>query len=132
MSISIEDQLSPSKCQVSMLHALKDELFIGTNGGCLIIAESSSLRPVTVFRPHEQEIKTLHAYEACDINSTEKSRKSSNSSSQKTSLSSKRERYLVTIGKGYRSLAARYVQVAKKEKDDQMYYATLWKSGYWI
>lgn len=133
MSISIEDQLSPSKCQVSMLYALKDELFVGTNGGCLIIAESSTLRPVTVFRPHEQELKILHAYEFCDINVTEKNGRS-NCSSQKNPLSPKRERFLVTIGKGYRSLSSRYVQISssKKDKDDQMYYATLWKSGYWI
>ena len=131
MSISIEDHLTPAKCQVSVVTVLKDELFIGTNGGCLIVAESSTLRPITVFRPHEGEIKILHAYESCDTNCTDKNR-SSKCHSKKHSSS--KERFLVTIGKGYRSLADRYVQssISSKEVNDQMYYATLWKSGHWL
>lgn len=135
MSISIEDHLSPNKCQVSMLYALKDELFVGTNGGCLIIAESSTLRPITVFRPHEQEIKILHAYETCDMNFNSEKNSSSSCTRIGKNTFSRRQRFLVTIGKGYRSLAGRYVQIAsskKEDKEDQMYYATLWKSGYWI
>lgn len=156
MSISIEDHLTPNKCQISVMNNLKDELFIATNGGCLIIVQSSTLRPITVFRPHEQEITILHAYEFCDntIDTTTTSTSSSsttsssklNSKQNNNSNTHKNEKFLVTIGKGYRSLADRYVKVTttqqlststststtQNDKRNQMFYATLWKTGYWM
>lgn len=35
------------------------ELYVGTNSGCIIVAESHSLKPVTVFRPFNHEVKFI-------------------------------------------------------------------------
>ena len=36
-----------------------EELYVGTNSGCIIVAESHSLKPVTVFRPYSHEVKFI-------------------------------------------------------------------------
>jgi hypothetical protein len=55
-SIQIDEHLSPGKCQISSLAVLNNELYIGTTWGCLIIVEKSTLRPITVFRPFEEDV----------------------------------------------------------------------------
>lgn len=75
-----------------MLH---EELYIGTTWGCIIIAERSSLRPITIFRPYEEEVRAIVPLVIC---------KSSNGNHENTPL-------LATIGRGYRSLLTRYTDV---------------------
>lgn len=58
-SIQIDEHLSPGKCQISALAALNGELYIGTTWGCLIIVEKLTLRPITVFRPFEEDVRLL-------------------------------------------------------------------------
>merc|ERR1712029_1032790 len=58
-TINIDDQFSPGRCQVSALSVVQSLVYIGTCWGCLVVAESSSLRPVTVFRPYSAEIPSL-------------------------------------------------------------------------
>lgn len=58
-SIQIEEHLSPGKCQISSLAVLNNELYIGTSWGCLIIVENFTLRPITVFRPFEEDVGIL-------------------------------------------------------------------------
>ncbi|KAK3921714.1 Leucine-rich repeat serine/threonine-protein kinase 1 [Frankliniella fusca] len=58
-SISIEDHLSPGRCQVTALAVQGGELYIGTTWGCVVVAERASLRPVTVFRPFEEEVAAI-------------------------------------------------------------------------
>lgn len=36
-----------------------EELYVGTNSGCIIVAESHSLKPITVFRPFSHEVKFI-------------------------------------------------------------------------
>lgn len=55
-SIQIDEHLSPGKCQISSLAVLNSELYIGTTWGCLIVVEKTSLRPITVFRPFEEDV----------------------------------------------------------------------------
>lgn len=55
-SIAIDEHLSLIKCQISALSSYGDELYIGTTWGCLIIIEVLTLRPITVFRPYENEV----------------------------------------------------------------------------
>lgn len=57
-SIQIDEHLSPGKCQISSLAVLNNELYIGTTWGCLIIVEKSTLRPITVFRPFEEDVSS--------------------------------------------------------------------------
>jgi hypothetical protein len=58
-SIQIDEHLSPGKCQISSLAVLRNELYIGTTWGCLIIVEKASLRPITVFRPFEEDVRII-------------------------------------------------------------------------
>jgi hypothetical protein len=55
-SIQIDEHLSPGKCQISSLAVLNHELYIGTTWGCMIIVEKTLLRPITVFRPFEEDV----------------------------------------------------------------------------
>jgi hypothetical protein len=56
-SIQIDEHLSPGKCQISALAVLNNELYVGTTWGCLIIVEKNLLRPITVFRPFEEDVR---------------------------------------------------------------------------
>jgi len=114
-SIAIEEHLSPTNCQVSFMYillqvsdttefvffqvsslvVLNEELYIGTTWGCIIIAEKSTLRPITIFRPYEQEVKLIVPLAMP---------KSVNDSHENTSL-------IATIGRGYRNLLSRYTDV---------------------
>ncbi|XP_067619806.1 leucine-rich repeat serine/threonine-protein kinase 1 isoform X10 [Eurosta solidaginis] len=84
-SISIDEHLSLLKCQISAMASHGNELYIGTTWGCLIITELSTLRPITVFRPYENEIKSIIAvpHPKCPL--------------------------IATIGRRYRSLISRYM-----------------------
>ncbi|XP_052864950.1 leucine-rich repeat serine/threonine-protein kinase 1 [Anopheles cruzii] len=85
-SIAIDERLSPGKCQISALAVFESELYIGTTWGCIIVAERISLRPITVFRPYEEDVRCI-----IPIASTSGSAP-----------------LVVTIGRGYRSLIERY------------------------
>uniref|UniRef100_T1IVJ9 non-specific serine/threonine protein kinase n=1 Tax=Strigamia maritima TaxID=126957 RepID=T1IVJ9_STRMM len=58
-SISIEEHLSPGRCQVTAMASLGDNLYVGTTWGCIVVAEGATLRPVTIFRPFEEEVKAI-------------------------------------------------------------------------
>ncbi|XP_076250430.1 leucine-rich repeat kinase isoform X2 [Rhynchophorus ferrugineus] len=94
-SIAIEEHLSPTNCQVSSLVVLNDEIYIGTTWGCVIIAEKNTLRPATIFRPYEEEVKLIIPLALS---------KSNNGSHDNTPL-------IATIGRGYRNLLSRYTDV---------------------
>ncbi|XP_055623482.1 leucine-rich repeat serine/threonine-protein kinase 1 isoform X2 [Toxorhynchites rutilus septentrionalis] len=83
-SIAIDEHLSPGKCQISAMAAFNGELYIGTTWGCIIIVEKQTLRPVTIFRPFEEDVRCIVPLYGgpCPM--------------------------LVTIGRGYRSLIDRY------------------------
>lgn len=42
--------------QVTALCTLRGELYVGTAWGCIIVADAASLRPLTVFRPYEEDV----------------------------------------------------------------------------
>ncbi|KAG5883328.1 hypothetical protein JTB14_032528 [Gonioctena quinquepunctata] len=94
-SIAIEEHLSPTNCQVTSLVGLNDELYIGTTWGCVIIAERFTLRPITIFRPYEEEVRAIVPLPTG---------KSANGSHDNTPL-------IATIGRGYRNLLSRYTDV---------------------
>lgn len=89
-SISIEEHLSPGKCQITTLAVVDDELYIGTTWGCLIICEKTSLRPMTIFRPYDDDVRCIIPLRV------------SRSSEDEA------ETVVVTVGRGYRSLVNRY------------------------
>jgi hypothetical protein len=120
-SISIEEHLSPGRCQVTSLTLQGQELYIGTTWGCLVVVEASSLRPITVFRPYEDEVRLI------------------------LPLSDDNESPLIaTIGKGYRNLLSRYLStpVLKKtstasnadsinSKRNNNMQVLMWRAGSW-
>uniref|UniRef100_A0A8D8E4R7 non-specific serine/threonine protein kinase n=3 Tax=Culex pipiens TaxID=7175 RepID=A0A8D8E4R7_CULPI len=83
-SIAIDEHLSPGKCQVSTMAALNGELYVGTTWGCIIIVEKLSLRPITIFRPFEEDVRCIVPLYGGPVP------------------------MVVTVGRGYRSLIDRY------------------------
>ncbi|KAG8224987.1 hypothetical protein J437_LFUL005998 [Ladona fulva] len=98
-SISIEEHLSPGRCQVTSMAIIgSEELYIGTTWGCVIIAERRSMRPITVFRPYEEEVRVIAQL--------------SHPSSQESCP------LIATVGRGYRSLMSRYTDFALPSTPD--------------
>ena len=112
-SISIEENLTSEKCQITAFETCMNQLYIGTTWGCIAVAECNSLRPITVFRPFEGEV--------CQIISF----KSTN----------KKRIVLATVGQGYRSLISRYTDspINSLEAEDLRHnmYTLLWRSEHW-
>jgi len=108
--------------QVTSLAVQGRELYIGTTWGCLIVAEASSLRPITVFRPYEDEVRLI-----LPLSSYEKDKE-------------KQSALVATIGKGYRNLLHRYgswshlksssaPSMPERQRNMQV---LLWRAGDWI
>lgn len=129
-SIAIEEHLSPTNCQVTSLVILHDELYIGTTWGCVIVAEKNSLRPVTIFRPYEEEVRAIVPLIVA---------KSNNGSYENTPM-------IATIGRGYRNLLSRYTDVPLTAgtplpspmagppmvpSTKQNMFVLLWRAEYW-
>ncbi|XP_054091980.1 leucine-rich repeat serine/threonine-protein kinase 1 isoform X2 [Zeugodacus cucurbitae] len=86
-SIAIDEHLSLVKCQISAMASHRNELYIGTTWGCLIITELKTLRPISVFRPYENEIKSIITVPHPNVP------------------------LIATIGRRYRSLIARFMDM---------------------
>lgn len=89
-SISIEEHLSPGKCQITTIAVVDEEVYIGTTWGCLIICEKSNLRPMTIFRPYDDDVRCIVPLRVSRSSEDEP------------------ETVVVTVGRGYRSLVSRY------------------------
>lgn len=108
-SISIDEHLSPGRCQVTSLCVLGKELYIGTTWGCLVVAETWSLRPITVFRPYEGDLCTI------------------------LSFPSAQPPLIVTFGRGYRELISRFKEnYAPDSIDSNHIYPIIWSTQSWI
>lgn len=112
-SISIEENLSTEKCQVTALEACRNQLYIGTTWGCIVVAECNSLRPITVFRPFEGKVCQIISFKSTD----------------------EKKLVLATVGQGYRSLISRYTDflIDSLDAEDLKHsmYALLWRSEHW-
>uniref|UniRef100_A0A182N1F9 non-specific serine/threonine protein kinase n=1 Tax=Anopheles dirus TaxID=7168 RepID=A0A182N1F9_9DIPT len=98
-SIAIDERLSPGKCQISALAVLGNELYVGTTWGCIIVVERGSLRPTTVFRPYEEDVRCI-----VPVVPVAPGDDAAPGGRSTTPL-------IVTIGRGYRSLIERYTDV---------------------
>ncbi|KOC64475.1 Leucine-rich repeat serine/threonine-protein kinase 1 [Habropoda laboriosa] len=112
-SISIEENLSTEKCQVTALETCRNQLYIGTTWGCIVVAECNSLRPITVFRPFEGKVCQIISFKSTD----------------------EKKLVLATVGQGYRSLISRYTDfpIDSLDAEDLKHsmYALLWRSEHW-
>lgn len=101
-SISIEEPLRQEQCHVTSICIADSSLYIGTAWGCIVVAEKDSLCPITVFRPYEELVSAIVPLGTGDI---------------------------VTIGRGYRSLLARYTNSTGQSSGQ--HYALLWTAQNW-
>ena len=115
-TIAIDEHFSPGRCQIASMVVQDDKLYIGTSWGCLIVAEAIAMRPITVFRPFSEEIQAIVAIKEplpVDLATTPK-KKSAGNQSEEHLARSEGNPLIVTIGKGYRSLIGRYVNMDKR------------------
>lgn len=114
-SISIEEHLSPNRCHVTTLCCLDRELYIGTAWGCVVVAEAATMLPLTVFRPFEDEVRTILPV-ICN--------------------SKDHDSMMVTVGKGYRNLIGRYTTLSQSPLSEinsrRDFYAFLWRANDWF
>jgi hypothetical protein len=102
--------------QVTSLAVLNDELYIGTTWGCIVVAEKTSMRPITVFRPFEEDVRAIVPVYTCDSSSSEVS----------TSPA-----MVATLGRGYRGLLSRYLDTPLPEPPKSSMLALLWTAEHW-
>ncbi|RWS17099.1 Leucine-rich repeat serine/threonine-protein kinase 1-like protein [Dinothrombium tinctorium] len=126
LTISIEDHLLLGKCQITSIAVMDKELFIGTTGGCLIVVEASTMRPVTVFRPYEEEIQIIVPFKAKNQFEFNVNKVENEEMNQK--------KFILTVGKGFRSLIARYVNMPDEGLSlttQKGSFAILWSTENW-
>ncbi|GBP27199.1 hypothetical protein EVAR_15972_1 [Eumeta japonica] len=111
-SIAI-DEHHPDNCQVRALCAFRSQLYAGTAWGCVVVADAATLRPVTVFRPYENEVRaiiSLSSHEGADSSSR-----------------------LATLGHGYRPLLHRYAPAQQTTTNTYGgMYCLLWRVDRWL
>ncbi|XP_070394975.1 leucine-rich repeat serine/threonine-protein kinase 1 isoform X2 [Dermacentor albipictus] len=103
LSMSIEEHLSRGRCQVTAMAYASGALYVGTAWGCLVVAEATALRPLTVFRPFEEPVDAV------------------------LSLGER----VAALGRGYRSLLARFLPSATTGEASQLC-ALLWCTDGWV
>lgn len=101
---------------MTSLCVLDNELYIGTTWGCIVVAERASMRPITVFRPFQEEVSAIVALKPAVEG----------------------EAFLMTLGRGYRSLIKRYKDIVgtptlsnQSSQTQNNTYALLWAAQNW-
>ena len=84
------------------------------------------MRPITVFRPYQEDIKLILPFDSsgCDSFDTLDDLQQQHSS-----------KYFLTIGQGFRSLIARYVNIPDNGLTltiQKGLFTLLWTSGHWL
>ncbi|XP_067008597.2 leucine-rich repeat serine/threonine-protein kinase 1 [Anabrus simplex] len=137
-SISIEEHLSPGKCQVTSLCILNNELYIGTTWGCIVVAERSTMRPITVFRPFEEEVRAIVPLVWFPTDNM----RGHGSGDDDSHVRRSAYPMIATVGRGYRSLITRYTDTvmtpsvqspthSQGDSRSQNMYALLWRAEHW-
>ena len=130
---------------------MEDELYIGTTFGSLIVVEASKMRPITVFRAFEEEIKLIVPVNPSKLisfsNQTNDFEQDLDPDSKPTTATYAEQtdrscgkrghhRYLITIGKGYRCLFDRYLLPTADHHQQLVLhpglYAALWSAEDWL
>jgi len=106
------------------------ELYIGTTWGCIIIVEANTMRPITVFRPYEEEVKAIIPFKT--VKSDRSSPSCESGSEESLNELSAVEYSIATIGKGYRNLLSRFLHLDKNLNITQKgLHAILWSTKNW-
>ncbi|XP_072941247.1 leucine-rich repeat serine/threonine-protein kinase 1 [Epargyreus clarus] len=111
-SIAIDEHLAEERCRVTALCALREEAYVGTAWGCVLVAHAATLRPLTVFRPYEQEVRAMIPLPAHGGAGP----------------------MLATLGEGYRPLLQRYAPSQSNSNNNTYsgYYCLLWNAQHWL
>ncbi|XP_043222191.1 leucine-rich repeat serine/threonine-protein kinase 1-like isoform X1 [Amphibalanus amphitrite] len=137
-SISIDEHLSPAKCQVTALSVLGSELYLGTAWGCVVVAAAATMLPITVFRPHEEEVRAIVPLlpPAAVPTAASTPTAGADGDSAADSDCETAGRGLVTVGRGYRSLVSRFCPAAGAAPYElsarRSVYALLWQPHCWV
>ncbi|KAK8739408.1 hypothetical protein OTU49_003618 [Cherax quadricarinatus] len=137
-SISIEEHLSPSHCQVSAVAVCGSEVYVGTTWGCVVVAEAESMRPITVFRPYEDEVRAIVPLPPSSVVLDQDG--NLEDPSDPTDVENERRftptPLLATIGKGYRNLLGRYAPMPRSAQPEpaaqRAMYCLLWRAHHWL
>lgn len=130
LSISIEEHLSPGRCQVTAMATIGNELYVGTTWGCVIVAECFTMRPITVFRPFEEEVKAILPLPTTKPSALAAA--TSSSSESPVPPAPRASATLATVGKGYRNLIGRYLPTGGSiDYTQQSMYVLLWRTDNW-
>nr|XP_045599191.1 leucine-rich repeat serine/threonine-protein kinase 1-like isoform X5 [Procambarus clarkii] len=137
-SISIEEHLSPSHCQVSAVAVCGSEVYVGTTWGCVVVAEAESMRPITVFRPYEDEVRAIVPLPPSSVILDQDG--NIEDATDATDLDNERRftptPLLATIGKGYRNLLGRYAPMPRSAQPEpaaqRAMYCLLWRAHHWL
>lgn len=135
MSISIEQHLNPSKCQIKSIAIMDNQLYIGTTLGSLIIVEGSTMIPITVFRPFEEEIRLILAVDPKKLVHFSNNLNVFESSESYNKICNKNKKFIITIGKGFRGLLDRYLNPLHDATTGLVthsgLYAVIWNVNNW-
>ncbi|XP_026318247.1 uncharacterized protein LOC113228995 [Hyposmocoma kahamanoa] len=114
-SISIDERLSAERCKVTSLCCVGNLAYVGTAWGCVIVADAPTLRPLTVFRPYEQDVVAMVPLLPHDSSHTP---------------------MLATLGSGYRPLLQRFApnnqQSTNNASAHSGFYCLLWRAHHWL
>jgi len=138
-SIGIEE-LSRVPCKVTCLSVFKQEIYIGTTWGCVVVAECASLRPITVFRPFESDVVAIVPVMGQNSRPVPQVESTPTETPERTTKG--RFPVVATLGYGYRSLIARYTDsvVSSVDRMRPKYQsgelknnicALLWRAEHW-
>ncbi|XP_045540793.1 leucine-rich repeat serine/threonine-protein kinase 1 [Papilio machaon] len=112
-SIAIDERLAEDRCMITAMCALRGEVYVGTAWGCIVVADAASLRPLTVFRPYEEEVRAMIPLPAHDPESGA---------------------MLATLGGGYRPLLHRYAPAQSSSGGGAHagVHCLLWRAQHWL
>lgn len=106
---------------MTAMASVGSDLYIGTTWGCIVVAEGTTMRPITVFRPFEEEVKAILPL----ISRKMPENKECPSQSHNTVP------YIATVGKGYRNLIGRYASINAPLLLQDCMYLLLWRADNW-
>lgn len=127
-----------SSPQVSAVAVCGGEVYVGTTWGCVVVAEAESMRPITVFRPYEDEVRAIVPLPPTSVIVEPElgSGDVSDGSEGDAERLMNPVPLLATIGKGYRNLLGRYAPIPRSAQPEpgaqRAMYCLLWRAHHWL
>ncbi|CAL4172226.1 unnamed protein product, partial [Meganyctiphanes norvegica] len=127
---------SSNHIRVSAVAVCGSEVYVGTTWGCVIVAEAASMRPITVFRPYEDEVRAIVPLPSFPKEAEASTGDSTPTEEAETVGMNGHPPLIATIGKGYRNLLGRYAPLPRSAQPDptlqRTMYCLLWRAHDWL